>query len=191
MSAIFVRNVVFQYPGTEGNATTTALRDVSSQIPSSSLVVIVGENGSGKTSMVKLLAGLYRPTSGSITVDGVNMQDYKAADLASATALLTQDHTIFPMSVAENIAVGDPDSVSDMETVKQAAKLGGAHGFIEKLPDSYDEVLQPCSTSHPTKYIATMESDLKEVMDEVEREKEISGLSNLPCVMAAGLYFYH
>lgn len=87
-------------------------------IPSSSLVVIVGENGSGKSSIVKLLTQLYAPTSGSILIDGVDSICYREDDLYAATALLTQDHTIFPLSISENIGIGDPSDV-DNKTIRE------------------------------------------------------------------------
>lgn len=103
------------------------------------------------------------------------MKKYKASDLTKATALLTQNHNIFPMTIAENIGVGDTDSVDDLERVKAAAELGGAKSFIENLPDKYETVLQPVETAWSTRYFTTGNDGLKEVMDEVERSKDVSG----------------
>lgn len=172
-----VRNVGFQYPGTEDKAGKDALHDISFTLPASSLVVIVGENGSGKTTLVKLLTGLFRSTTGSILVDGVRMQEYKASDLTKATALLTQNHNIFPMTISENIGIGNTESVDDLERVREAAELGGARTFIENLSDGYETVLQPVETAWSTRFFSAGNDKLKEVMDEVERVKDISGES--------------
>lgn len=172
-----VRNVGFQYSGTEDNAGKDALHDISFTLPASSLVVIVGENGSGKTTLVKLLTGLFRSTTGSILVDGMRMQEYKASDLTKATALLTQNHNIFPMTISENIGIGNTESVDDLERVREAAELGGAKTFIESLPDGYETVLQPVETAWSTRFFSAGNDKLKEVMDEVERVKDISGES--------------
>lgn len=105
------------------------------------------------------------------------MPKYKAGDLTKATALLTQNHNIFPMTIAENIGVGDTNSVDDLEKVKEAAELGGAKTFVENLPDAYETVLQPVETAWSTRLFSAGNGDLKEVMDEVERSKDISGES--------------
>ncbi|KAI0086903.1 P-loop containing nucleoside triphosphate hydrolase protein [Irpex rosettiformis] len=172
---IELRNVSFQYPGTQDTQARMVLQDVSFTLPSSSLVVIVGENGSGKTTLVKLLTGLFRPTSGDILINGVDIKKYKAEDLTRASALLTQNHNIFPMTIAENIGVGDTSSVDDLDRVKEAAELGGAKSFIESLPDGYETVLKPVETAWSTRYLTVEVDALKEVMDEVERSKDVSG----------------
>ena len=78
-----------------------AVNKVSFKLPPSSLVVIVGENGSGKSSIVKLLTQLYAPSAGSILIDGIDSLSYNKDDLHAATALLTQDHTILPLVRAD------------------------------------------------------------------------------------------
>ena len=110
-------------------------------------------------------------------MEGVEVQKYKPSDLTKASALLTQNHNIFPMTIAENIGVGDADSVDDIKRVKEAAELGGAKSFIEKLSNGYDEVLKPVETAWSTRYLSLGADELKDVMDEVERSKDISGLS--------------
>ncbi|KAI0086887.1 P-loop containing nucleoside triphosphate hydrolase protein [Irpex rosettiformis] len=160
---IELRNVTFQYPETQGTQAKVVIHDVSFTLPSSSFVVIVGENGSGKTTLVKLLTGLFRPTSGNILIHGIDVYQYKMSDLTNASALLTQNHTIFPMTIAENIGVGE------------AAELGGARTFIEGLLDGYETVLKPVETAWSTKRLSEGVDWLKKVMDEVERSKDISG----------------
>lgn len=172
---LFTRDVTFHYPGTKDTEKPkAALRNVSFTLPSSSMVVIVGENGSGKTSLVKLLSGLYRPTTGDLLIDGIDAREYKVADLADATALLTQEHAIFPLPISENIGMGDVECVFDMRRIKEAAVMGGANGFIEKLDYAYEEVLQPMSTANATKW--PLDNDqLQKLWDEVERVKDLSG----------------
>ncbi|KAI0086893.1 P-loop containing nucleoside triphosphate hydrolase protein, partial [Irpex rosettiformis] len=168
-------SVTFQYPETQGTQAKVVIHDVSFTLPSSSLVVIVGENGSGKTTLVKLLTGIYRPTSGNILIHGIDVYQYKMSDLTKASALLTQNHTIFPMTITENIGVGDADSIDDLDRVKEAAEFGGARTFIEGLPDGYETVLKPVQTALSTRRLSEGVDGLKEVMDEVERSKDISG----------------
>lgn len=136
------RDVSFRYPGAEDQH---ALADVSFHIEPSSLVVIVGENGSGKTSIANLLAGFYTPTSGQILIDGIDAQTYRHMDLRRATALLTQDFHILPLTVSESIALGDPDDITDDYRIQEAARLGGAADFIKRLPKTWSTIFQPVS----------------------------------------------
>lgn len=140
------------------------------------MVVIVGENGSGKSSLVKILSGLYRPTSGSVSVDGTNVEEYRSGDLADVTALLTQEHSIFPLTIGENIGIGDPDCATDMTRITEAAELGGAEGFIKKFEFGYNEVIHHINTSCATMFPLEGEfSELQKLYDSLERYGEISG----------------
>ncbi|KAI0774928.1 P-loop containing nucleoside triphosphate hydrolase protein [Trametes elegans] len=98
-----LRNVCFEYPG---NTEQGALKGVSLTIKPGQLVVIVGANGSGKSTLIKLLTRLFDPTSGTISVDGEPMPAYRQNALREATALLSQAHQLFPLSIRENIALG-------------------------------------------------------------------------------------
>lgn len=170
-----IRNVSFKYPGS--SEARIALKDVSFDIPASSLVVIVGANGSGKSSLVKLLSNLHYPTSGTILVDGKPSTDYHSQDLRKATALLTQDHLLFPFTVAENIAVGDPDAVDSpdkAERVLAAAKLGGAMAAINKLDHGIEEMTRRAESVFASQY-PMPPGPLKDIMDKVEKYTDFSG----------------
>jgi ABC-type multidrug transport system fused ATPase/permease subunit len=106
----------------------------------------------GKSTIIKLLTRLYDVSSGEILVDGKNIKEYKLEDLRQATAILAQDHTIFPVSVSENVGLGLPSSVSDTTAIEEAIKKGGADRFIKRFNDGLDtelstEISQYCSVS--------------------------------------------
>ncbi|KAJ7107214.1 P-loop containing nucleoside triphosphate hydrolase protein [Mycena crocata] len=133
-----LQNVSFSYPG----ATTKALDNITLSIKAGQLIVVVGANGSGKSTIVKLLTRLYDTTSGSITIAGEDIKNYRIADLRQATAALTQDHHLYPLSLSENIGLGNPAHVDNMEMIREAAKQGGADGVIAKCADGFDTILE-------------------------------------------------
>lgn len=132
------RNVTFKYPGSD----SYALHDVSFKIEKGQLCVIVGANGSGKSTILKLVARLYEPSDGQILINGKNIRTLKLDDLRLATSVLFQDYTHFPLSIRDNIGLGDPDSAEDEQKIHEAARLGGANEFIERLPDGFDTYLE-------------------------------------------------
>jgi ABC-type bacteriocin/lantibiotic exporter with double-glycine peptidase domain len=166
------RNITFRYPGSKRDR--AAISNVSFDIPASSMVVIVGENGSGKSTLVKLLTQLYPPTSGSILIDSMNVSVYHLDDLYAAMALLAQDHTIFPLTIAENIGVGDASAVDDMTKIQLAAKLGGVADFVENMACGYMEVLHPVMTGRACRY-PLPEGPLKSFSDKIEGVRGVSG----------------
>ncbi|KAH9947363.1 P-loop containing nucleoside triphosphate hydrolase protein [Amylocystis lapponica] len=129
--AVEFRNVSFQYPGSD----RFAIRGVSFKLSPGQLCVIVGVNGSGKSTILKLITRLYDPQEGQILIDGTDIRTLKLADLRQAISVLFQDYTHFPLSIRENIALGDPARAANEEHVRRAARLGGAEAFIERLPD--------------------------------------------------------
>lgn len=153
------------------------LKDLSFDIPASSLVVIVGANGSGKSSLVKLLCNLYNPTSGTILIDGKSANEYRKQDLRQATAVLTQDHLLFPLSISENIGIGDPsceDSSEKSERVRTAAKMGGAETVIEKLTHGFEEMTRRSDSLYTSEEPPTP-GPLKDIADKVEQYPDFSG----------------
>ncbi|KAH8101550.1 P-loop containing nucleoside triphosphate hydrolase protein [Cristinia sonorae] len=135
--SIEFRNVSFKYPGTD----EYALRDVSFKLEAGQLCVIVGVNGSGKSTILKLIVRLYDPEEGQILLHGKDIRTLKLTDLREAISVLFQDYTHFPLSIRDNIALGDPTHANDDARVALAAKLGGSDEFIGRLPDGMDTYL--------------------------------------------------
>jgi len=143
-------DVTFTYPSRE----EPSLADVSFEVDAGDTVGIVGSTGAGKSTVLKLLMRFYDPDSGSITVDGHDVQDVTVESLRDAIGYVSQDPFLFYGTVRENVGYahggGDReepperangDAVSpdvDDETVVEAAKLAGAHEFVSELPDGYD-----------------------------------------------------
>ncbi|KAH9016249.1 P-loop containing nucleoside triphosphate hydrolase protein [Lactarius pseudohatsudake] len=132
------RTVSFQYSGSE----QYALRDVSFKVLPGQLCVIVGSNGSGKSTILKLSARIFDPTEGSILIDGHDIKTLRLADLRRAMTILFQDYTHFPLSIRDNIAFGNPRLVGDDAAIEEAARLGGASELIARLPEGFDTYLE-------------------------------------------------
>ncbi|KAJ7893210.1 P-loop containing nucleoside triphosphate hydrolase protein [Mycena leptocephala] len=168
-----LRNVSFAYPG--GKSKDNAIKNVSLKIPAGHLVVIVGANGSGKSTIIKLLNRLYDVDSGEILVDGLPIKDYRISDLRKVQAMLTQDHKLYPLTLAENIGLGDPNRAGDTERVMQAAESGGADGVITRLNDGVDTVLSPVNTAQGSHLDKHKHKKLKSILEGLERKAEVSG----------------
>nr|WP_290224897.1 ABC transporter ATP-binding protein [Trichocoleus desertorum] len=115
------------------------IEDLSLHIPAGKTIAIVGSTGSGKSTLVKLLLRLYEIQSGTITLDGIPLQDLQLQDLRGAIGLVSQDVFLFHGTVRENIAYGSPTSSSD--EIIAAAKVAEAHDFIMQLPQGYDTIV--------------------------------------------------
>ncbi|MBP2235308.1 ATP-binding cassette subfamily B protein [Sinorhizobium kostiense] len=129
--AVEFRDVCFGYD--EGRP---ALYDVSFRVAPGTRVGIVGPTGSGKTTLVNLLIRFYDPSHGAILLDGVDLRDYRLADLRNQFAIVLQEPVLFSASIAENIAYGRPDATH--REIVEAAKSAQAHDFIAGLPEGYD-----------------------------------------------------
>jgi ATP-binding cassette, subfamily B, bacterial len=127
-------NVSFEYAGGEA-----VLRDVSAAAEPGSLVAFVGPSGAGKSTLLNLLPRFFDPTRGAVRLDGIDVRTVKLRDLRKHVALVLQDTMLLPVSVAENIAYGRPDSSE--EEIRRAAELAGADAFIRKMPEQYATVL--------------------------------------------------
>ena len=119
---------------------------------------------------------MYDVTSGQILIDGVPIQDYKVADLLAATASLTQDHNIFPFSLAENIGLGYLDNAEDMEMIKDSAKQGGASELIAGFTDGLATTLEPIKTAFAYDIDGPKYEVLKEMYDQLELTTAVSGV---------------
>ena len=115
------------------------LRGVSLLVEPGTRVGIVGPTGAGKTTLVSLLFRFYDPTAGRVVLDGVDIREYRLADLRNQFAVVLQEPVLFSTTIRENIAYGRPEArFSDIMAAAQAAN---AHDFISSLPDGYDTVL--------------------------------------------------
>lgn len=131
-----VKHVSFGY-----QPETFVLNDLSFKLRKGEQIAIVGESGSGKSSIMRLLLGDYEVNSGRILMYG---QDYKGLSLESIReniAFVSQDVTMLPLTIRENIALGSRNEAVSEEQIRAAAKLSGASEFIELLPEQYDTVL--------------------------------------------------
>jgi ATP-binding cassette subfamily B protein len=129
--AVAFQSVSFAY-----DSARPVLRDVSFELDPGTSVGIAGATGAGKTTLVSLLTRFYDPTSGQIMLDGVDLRDYRVADLRSQFAIVLQEPVLFSTSIAENIAYARPDA--SLKDVQAAAVAANAHEFILRLPDGYD-----------------------------------------------------
>ncbi|KAJ7110432.1 P-loop containing nucleoside triphosphate hydrolase protein [Mycena epipterygia] len=170
---IELRNVSFAYPGDKSKE--SALRDVSLRIPAGSLVVIVGANGSGKSTIIKLLTRMYDVDEGALLVDGLPIADYRLADLRQTQATLTQDHKLYPLSLAENIGLGYAEHVDDTEMMMQAAADGGAAALLEKFKDGAQTNLEPATTAYGYELDDDKHKALKAILKKLEKPAEVSG----------------
>jgi len=127
-------NVAFAY-----NKDAPVLTDVNFQIQAGQMVGVVGPTGGGKSTIVSLIPRFYDPSAGKVSVDGVDLRDYKIHGLRNQIAYVLQETVLFRGTVAENIAYGRGSATRD-EIVK-AAKLANADEFIAKMPQGYDTMV--------------------------------------------------
>jgi ATP-binding cassette subfamily B protein len=130
-------NVSFTYPG----ATEPAVHDVSLHLRPGRSLALVGENGSGKTTLIKLLTRLYVPSSGRITLDGLDLAQWSPVALRRRVAVIFQDFARYQLKVGENIGVGDVEHFEDEARWREAAELATASPFVESLPAGYQTQL--------------------------------------------------
>ena len=131
------RNVSFRYPGNP----RLVLDRLNFRLTPGERVALVGENGQGKTTSVKLLTRLYDPLEGQILLDGVDLREYDLDDLYREIAVIFQDFMRYEMSVRENIAVGEVDGLAQMDALEVAARKSMAADVIKRLPHRYDQML--------------------------------------------------
>ncbi|MEJ2795152.1 peptidase domain-containing ABC transporter [Iodobacter sp. LRB] len=128
--------VSFRYPG----ATATALNSASFTIPSGAVVGIVGRSGSGKTTVTKLIQGLYALQGGIIRFDGMDAREIELSHLRRQIGVVLQENFLFRGTVRQNLVVTKPDA--SLEEIVAAAEAAGADEFIERMPQGYDTMLE-------------------------------------------------
>lgn len=129
------RDVSFSYPGQKARA----LDDISFAIAPGERVAILGRNGSGKSTIVRLIMGVYEPTEGSVLADDTDIRQMRATDLRANFGAVLQDVCLFSGSIRENIALG-LDRITD-EDVLEAARIAGVHEFVGASEAGYDQIL--------------------------------------------------
>jgi ATP-binding cassette subfamily B protein len=112
------------------------LPDFSLDIPAGQIIALVGTTGAGKSTLAKLVSRFYDPTSGTVSLDGVDLRALHPKDLRRAIVMVTQEAYLFSGTVADNIALGKPDA--SLDEIQAAARAVGADEFIRALPDGYD-----------------------------------------------------
>ena len=134
---IALDGVAFRYPGTD----TDVLRDVTVRIPAGATVAVVGDNGAGKSTLVKLLCRFYRPTAGTITVDGVDLRRIDPAGWRERIAAGFQDFVKLDAPARESIGVGDLPRIADQGAVSAAVHRADAQVVVDRLPNGLDSHL--------------------------------------------------
>lgn len=136
INEIEFRNVSFKYPGTSGN---DILSDVSFTVKKGETAAILGSTGSGKTTMVALIARYYDVTSGEILINGVNVKDYTLTSLRRKIGYVLQKSELFSGTIEENIKWGDENA--SLEDVRNCAAIAQADDFISDFNDGYNTVI--------------------------------------------------
>ncbi|BCJ74938.1 multidrug ABC transporter ATP-binding protein [Catellatospora sp. IY07-71] len=130
-----LEDVTFAYPGSG----TAAVAGVSLDVPAGTSLALVGETGSGKSTIAALICRLYDPAAGRITVDGVDLRDLRLADLARIVGVVSQETYLLHTTIRENLRYVQPDA-TDAE-IEQAARAAQIHDLIVELPDGYDTMV--------------------------------------------------
>lgn len=128
------RNVSFAYPGGD-----IVLENISFKVPPGQTVAIVGQTGTGKTTLVKLINRTYDVTSGKVLVDGVDVRDWNLEALRKGTSIIEQDIFLFSRAIKDNIAFGQPEAGPDI--IQNAARAAQADEFIQSFAEGYETVI--------------------------------------------------
>jgi ATP-binding cassette subfamily B protein len=129
------QDVTFSYPGSD----TAAVAGINLDLPAGTTLALVGETGSGKSTIAALISRLYDPTAGRITIDGTDIRDLRLTDLAAIVGVVSQDTYLLHASVRENLRYARPDATDAQ--IEAAARAAQVHDLISGLPDGYDTVV--------------------------------------------------
>jgi ATP-binding cassette subfamily B protein len=130
-----LEDVTFAYPGSQ----TAAVVGVSLDVPAGTSLALVGATGSGKSTIAALIARLYDPASGRVTIDGIDVRDMRLADLAGIVGVVSQETYLLHTTVRENLRYAKPDATDAQ--IEEAARAAQIHDLISDLPDGYDTVV--------------------------------------------------
>jgi ATP-binding cassette subfamily B protein len=134
---ISIKNISFTYEG----QTEPILKNISMEIPAGQKIALVGHNGAGKSTFVKLLMRLYEVTEGEIQLDKVNIKDYKLSEYRGIFGTIFQDFKIFATTITENVLLYPPKSQEDIKRAEEAIKASGLYGKIENFEMGMDSLL--------------------------------------------------
>lgn len=134
---IIFKNVSFRYPGTE----RCVLQDLNFHIKPNEAIAFVGDNGAGKTTIIKLLSRLYDPDSGEILLDGLNIKSFDPQKYQELIGVIFQDFSQYYLSARENIGLGWVNEIDNLSRIKEASSKSGADQLIERLPQGYESIL--------------------------------------------------
>jgi ATP-binding cassette subfamily B protein len=131
------RNVSFAYPGTS----RLILKNLDFTLHPGERVALIGENGQGKTTIVKLITRLYDPTEGEVLLDGIDLREYSLEDLYREIGVIFQDFMRYEMTAHENVAVGRIEDIEDLEAIETATHKSLADEVVARLPGGYEQML--------------------------------------------------
>ena len=131
------RNVSFRYPG----SSRLVLNGLNFSLRPGERVALIGENGEGKTTIVKLLTRLYDPVEGQVLLDGIDLREYDLEDLYREIGVIFQDFMRYEMTARENIAVGRIDRMNDQSLLQESAQKSMAVDVLRKLPAGFEQML--------------------------------------------------
>jgi ATP-binding cassette subfamily B protein len=131
------RNVSFRYPG----SSRLVINNLNFHLRPGERVALIGENGEGKTTIVKLLTRLYDPVAGQVLLDGVDLREYSLEDLYREIGVIFQDFMRYEMTARENIAVGRIEQIDDLESLRESAQKSMADEVVGKLSSGYEQML--------------------------------------------------
>jgi ATP-binding cassette subfamily B protein len=131
--------VSFRYDAAGTSEDGWTLRGIDLDVPAGTRTAVVGETGAGKTTLGYLVARLYEPQEGRVTIDGVDVRDASLASLAATVGVVSQETYLFHASVRENLRFARPDATD--EEIEEAARTARIHDLIASLPEGYDTVV--------------------------------------------------